>query len=217
MSNPTPLRISSPRNNQTFCTKESKNTAHLSRGRAESSARSDSEEQTMTDFITVTAMWLLNGTEPGEILFPMSNWSLVPDNFGLDTHVCASVCKGRGMCCGDSWRACAYFQPAHSMDQTADRIGDTGQSWAVGIRVGFRQKQCRNPHADWEGHTPWTNSTGFEMYHSDNYHCCSPFQYRTYICCWQRCTECLSSSEGTPCEHTPSPGSGGIAACLITA
>lgn len=48
--------------------------------------RSDSKEQTMTDFIIVTAMQLLNGTEPGGILFPMSYWTLVPDSFGLDIH-----------------------------------------------------------------------------------------------------------------------------------
>lgn len=81
MPNPTPLRISSPRNNQTFCTKQSEKTANFG-------AENHSEvRQQRADFIIVTAMWLLNGREPGGILFPMSYWSLVPDNFGLNIHV----------------------------------------------------------------------------------------------------------------------------------
>lgn len=53
--------------------------------------RSDSKEQTVINFIIVTAVQLLNGTEPGEVLFPVSHWSLVPDNFGLDTPVLLSA------------------------------------------------------------------------------------------------------------------------------
>lgn len=213
MSNPTPLRISSSRNNQTFCTKESEETANFSCGSAENHSE---VRQQRADFIIVTAKWLLNGTEPGGIIFPMSYWSLVPDNFGLDTHVLLLSADLRE---GDMlWR----FPEGLSLYSTCPQQGpDCRQDethWAElssGNRGGVQAKT--NPHTAWEGHSPWTNSTGIEVYQSDNDYFCSAFQYKTCSCCCQRCTEwCLSSSEGRPCEHTPSPGSGGTAACLIT-
>lgn len=100
--------------------------------------RSDSKEQTMTDFIIATAMQLLNGTEPGGILFPMSYWTLVPDNFGLDIH---AVLLSADLREGDvSWRFpegfCLYsICPQHGLacrqDNTHWAEVSTGNKSAV--------------------------------------------------------------------------------------
>lgn len=47
---------------------------------------SDSEEQTVMDFIIVTAMRLLDDTGPGRIIFPMSYRSVVLGRFHLETQ-----------------------------------------------------------------------------------------------------------------------------------
>lgn len=94
--------------------------------------RSDSKEQIMTDFIIVTAMQLLNGTEPGGIHFPVSYWSLVPDSFGLDTH---AVLLSAGLREGDvSWRFlegfCLYSVcPQHGLDCRQDNTLGRAEHW----------------------------------------------------------------------------------------
>lgn len=92
--------------------------------------RSGSEEQTVTDFIIVTAMQLLNDTEPGRIIFPISYSSVVPGNFGLNTHIQLlwMQVEEKQMCCGDSPRARASIQPVCVMNQPAERWTKARQS-----------------------------------------------------------------------------------------
>lgn len=99
----------------------------------------------MTDFVTVTAMRLLDDTEPGRIIFPISYWTVVPGRFELGTHA-QLVAVGQREA-GGLWRLPVLNLPVaqSSYTDTCWAAQEVGRKHGV-QRLMWQKSMQKHPH-----------------------------------------------------------------------